>query len=81
MVALVWWVALFESATQKGIRAAAAPINTFAAHCDRDDLNVCKRARENGRRHQLETGSVAEIPVLQEGLLAPPVFRRRSPLQ
>ena len=48
MVALVWWVALFESVTQKGIRAAAAPINTFAAYCDRDDLNVCKRALENG---------------------------------
>ena len=48
MVALVWWVALFESVTQKAIRAAAAPIDTFAAYCDRDDLNVCKRARENG---------------------------------
>jgi hypothetical protein len=30
MVALVWWVALFESVTQNAIRAAAAPINTFA---------------------------------------------------
>jgi hypothetical protein len=50
VVALVWWGALFESVTQKGIRAAAAPMNTFAAHCDRDDLNVCKRARENGDR-------------------------------
>jgi hypothetical protein len=48
MIALVWWVALFESVTQKAIWAAAAPINTFAAYCDRDDLNVCKRARENG---------------------------------
>jgi hypothetical protein len=48
MVALVWWVALFESVKQKAIRAAAAPMNTFAAYCDRDDLNVCKRARENG---------------------------------
>ena len=48
MVALVWWVALFESVTQEAIRAAAAPMNTFAAYCDRDDLNVCKRARENG---------------------------------
>ena len=47
MVALVWWVALFESVTQKAIRAAAAPMNTFAVYCDRDDLNVCKRAREN----------------------------------
>jgi hypothetical protein len=52
MVALVWWVALFESVTQKGIRAAAAPIK---AYCDRDDLNVCKRAREKWRWHQLET--------------------------
>ena len=50
MVALVWWVALFESVRQKGIRAAAAPMNTFAVYCDRDDLNVCKRARENGDR-------------------------------
>ena len=41
-------VALFESVTQKGIRAAAAPVNAFATYCDRDDLNVCKRARENG---------------------------------
>jgi hypothetical protein len=48
MVALVWWVALFESVTQEAIRAAAAPMNTFAAYCDRDDLNVCKRALENG---------------------------------
>ena len=48
MVALVWWVALFESITKKAIRAAAAPINTFAVYFDRDDLNVCKRARENG---------------------------------
>src|SRR5258708_1414958 len=48
LVALVWWGALFESVTQKAIRPAAAPINTFAAYCDRDDLNVCKRARENG---------------------------------
>jgi hypothetical protein len=23
-------------------------MNTFAAYCDRDDLNVCKRALENG---------------------------------
>ena len=37
--------ALFGSVTQKGIRAAAAPMNTFAADCDRDDLNVCKRTR------------------------------------
>jgi len=50
VVALVWWVALFESVTRKGIRAAAAPMNTFAVYCDRDDLNVCKRARENGDR-------------------------------
>ncbi len=34
----------------EGIRAAAAPMNTFAAYCDRDDLSVCKRARENGDR-------------------------------
>jgi len=54
VVALVWWGALFESVTQKGIRAAAAPMNTFAAYCDRDDLNVCKRAREKWRSHQLE---------------------------
>ena len=40
--------ALFGSVTQKGIRAAAAPMNTFAANSDRDDLNVCKRAQENG---------------------------------
>jgi hypothetical protein len=37
-----------ERLTQKAIRPAAAPMNTFAAYCDRDDLNVCKRARENG---------------------------------
>ena len=48
MVALVWWVALFGSITQKAIRAAAAPMNTFAVNFDRDDLNVCKRAWENG---------------------------------
>jgi len=23
-------------------------MNTFATYCDRDDLNVCKRERENG---------------------------------
>jgi hypothetical protein len=66
MVALVWWVALFESVTQKGIRAAAAPISTFAAHCDRDDLNVCKRAREKWRWRQLETQGFAEMPFLRE---------------
>jgi hypothetical protein len=51
VVALVWWVALFESVrlvTRKAIRPAAAPINTFAVYYGRDDLNVCKRARENG---------------------------------
>jgi hypothetical protein len=48
VVALVWWRALFGSVTQKEIRAAAAPMNTFAPYCDRDDLNVCKRAQENG---------------------------------
>jgi hypothetical protein len=30
VVALVWWGALFGSVTQKGIRAAAAPMNSFA---------------------------------------------------
>ena len=63
MVALVWWVALFESVTQKGIRAAAAPMNTFAVYCDRDDLNVCKRARENGDRTNWKPEA---IPVMQE---------------
>ena len=42
--------ALFGSVTQKEIRAAAAPMNTFAPYCDRDDLIVCKRAQENGDR-------------------------------
>ena len=75
MVALVWWRALFGSVTQKGIRAAAAPMNSFADYFGTDDLNVCKRARENGRSHPLEICGVAEIPVKQEGLLAPPVFQ------
>jgi hypothetical protein len=57
VVALVWWVALFESVRQKGIRAAAAPMNTFAAYCDRDDLNVCKRAPENGDRTNRKPGA------------------------
>ena len=34
--------------TQKAIRPAAAPTNTFAVYYDRDDLNVSKRARANG---------------------------------
>lgn len=63
MVALVWWVALFESVTQKAIRAAAAPINTFAVYFDRDDLNVCKRARENG--HGADWKFEASLNVLQ----------------
>jgi hypothetical protein len=46
-------------------------MNTFAANCDRDDLNVCKRARENGRSHQLEICGVAEMAVMQESRSAP----------
>jgi hypothetical protein len=53
--------ALFGSVKQKEIRAAAAPMNTFADYCDRDDLNVCKRTRENGRPHPLEICGVAEM--------------------
>ena len=53
MVALVWWnwVTLFECVglvTQKAIRPAAAPMNTFAVYYDRDDLNVSKCAQRNG---------------------------------
>jgi hypothetical protein len=66
VVALVWWVALFESVTQKGIRAAAAPMNTFAVYYDRDDLNVCKRARENGDRTKWKPEASDEIPLMQE---------------
>jgi hypothetical protein len=36
------------TSTQKAIRPAAAPMNTFTAYCGRVDLNVCKRAPENG---------------------------------
>jgi hypothetical protein len=53
-------------------------MNSFADYFGRDDLNVCKRARENGRSHPLENCGVAEIPVMQEGLLAPPSFSPAS---
>ncbi len=59
MVALVWWdwMAPFESVlpvTQKAIRPAAAPMNTFAVYCDRDDLNVSKRCAAERPTRQLQ---------------------------
>jgi len=47
MVALVWWVALFESAgvvTRNAIRPAAAADQHLPGYHDRENLNVSKRA-------------------------------------